>query len=342
MTLRMPIMRVGLPEVTGSLPLAAERLGVPVLVSASRLWDAERQRFREPGRVTWDLDMALDSAGFTAMKAWGGCFPWSPRAYCELGVAHPWAFWSQPDLCCEPEIAATPVEVERRVARSAELLAETTAIAEGLIQRICLDLALEVRASEYTGCLERMRRPMPILQGWRPGDYIDSIRRIDDVLGGKWPGLIGVGSVCRRHLRGDAGLVAILRAIDAHLPPHVTLHLFGVKGSALPALWPWLHRIASLDSMAWDFAARRSQHHRPDTMRPIDWRAQAMARWVGQQEDLLRLLHHHAHAEDRLQRVIATLRDRLPAGLTDDDLDRFLHHNADRLRGALLGVEQHP
>ncbi len=335
MSLRMPIMRVGLPEVTGSLPLAAERLGVPVLVSASRLWDGQRQRFREPGRVTWDLDMALDSAGFTAMKAWGGCFPWGTRAYAMLGVSHPWSFWSQPDLCCEPEIATSPAEVERRVARSAELLAETNEIAEGLIQRLCLDLALTVRASEYTGCLERMRRPMPILQGWCPADYIDSINRIDDVLAGRWPALVGVGSVCRRHLRGDAGLIAILKTLDAHLPPHVTLHLFGVKGSAIQALWPWLHRIASLDSMAWDFAARRSQQDRPDTVRPIDWRAQAMARWVEQQEVRLRQLYQHAVAEERLQKVIATLRDRLPTGLTDGDLDRFLAQNTDRLRSAL-------
>ena len=180
---RLPMLRVGLPEVTGSLPLAAERLDVPVLISASRLWDAKRQRFREPGRVTWDLDIALDSAGFTAMKAWGGCFPWDTRSYCLLGVSHPWSWWSQPDLCCEPEIASSPAEVDRRVGRSAELLAEANEIAEGLIQRICLDLALDVSASEYAGCVKRMRRPMPILQGWRPDDYVCSIERIDDVLG---------------------------------------------------------------------------------------------------------------------------------------------------------------
>lgn len=339
MTLRMPIMRVGLPEVTGSLPLAAERLGVPVLVSASRLWDAKRQRFREPGRVTWDLDIALDSAGFTAMKTWGGCYPWSTQAYAELGVSHSWRFWSQPDLCCEPEIAASPAEVDRRVGRSAELLAETTEIAEGLIQRLCLDLALNHGASEYTGCLKRMNRPMPILQGWHPADYIDSIRRIDGVLGGNWPALVGIGSVCRRHLRGEAGLIAILKAIDAHLPPHVTTHLFGVKGSALPALWPWLHRIASLDSMAWDFAARRSQNDRPESMRPIDWRAQVMAEWVERQRVRIAQLHRNAHAEDHLQRIINTLRDQLPPGLTATDLDRFLAHNTEGLHRQLLEVQ---
>ncbi len=258
MSPRLPVLRVGIPEPNGSLPLAAERLGVPVLLSASRLWDAKRQRFREPGMATWDLDMALDSAGFTAMKTWGGCYPWSPRAYCELGVFHSWSFWSQPDLCCEPEIADSPAEVERRVEESAELLAEVSEIAEGLIARACVDLALRVSAAEYRGCMERMRRPMPVLQGWRPADYLGSIRRVDEVLGGKWPELVGVGSVCRRHLHGEAGLLALLAVLDAELPAHVRLHLFGVKGQALLHLHPWLHRIESVDSMAWDFAARRS------------------------------------------------------------------------------------
>ena len=329
------MLRVGLPEATGSLPLAAERLGVPVLVSASRLWDAKRQRFREPGRVTWDLDIALDSAGFTAMKTWGGCYPWSTRVYAELGVRHPWAWWSQPDLCCEPEIADSPAEVDRRVGRSAELLAEVTEIAEGLIQRICLDLALDGYASEYAGCLKRMRRPMPVLQGWRPADYLSSIHRVDDALQGQWPELVGVGSVCRRHLHGEGGLLEILAVLDEHLPEHVRLHLFGVKGQAFSWLGPWLHRIESVDSMAWDFAARRSQRDRPEQMRPIDWRAATMARWIEQQRARLVELYQEAAAEELLGELVVAVRSHLPAQITPSELNDFLDHHGEQLRSTL-------
>lgn len=49
--------------------------------------------------------------------------------------------------------------------------------------------------------------------------------------------------------------MAVLRVLERVLPRHVRLHLFGVKGDALQAL----HgnpRILSVDSMAWDQAAR--------------------------------------------------------------------------------------
>jgi hypothetical protein len=61
--------------------------------------------------------------------------------------------------------------------------------------------------------------------------------------------------MCRRHLKGPAGAVAVIQRLDQLLPRHVRLHLFGVKGPVLQALHG-SPRIASVDSMAWDSAAR--------------------------------------------------------------------------------------
>ena len=48
--------------------------------------------------------------------------------------------------------------------------------------------------------------------------------------------MVGVGSVCRRHLHGPDGLIAIMGALDRVLPSGTVVHLFGAKGNALPAL----------------------------------------------------------------------------------------------------------
>jgi hypothetical protein len=330
---KLPVMRVGLPEVNGRLPTAAERLGLPVLVSASRLWDARRRRFRARGENTWELDIALDSAGFTVMKQWGGEYPWSVEEYVHLGLFDTWAWFSQPDLCCEPEIADSAAEVERRVAQSADLLAEARDIARELRSRECARLGVSFGASAYQDCMgpEGMKWPMPVLQGWLPEHYRDSVRRVDAVLGGRWPEMVGVGSVCRRDIHGEDGLLSILAALDEVLPEDVGLHLFGVKGGAVPHLTPYLHRIASLDSMAWDFAARRSQHRKPADLAPMDWRIQHMTRWAGQQQERIEDLYREATADDLLEEIIGAVYGVLPEGVTDKDIGRWLARNTEGL-----------
>jgi len=123
--------------------------------------------------------------------------------------------------------------------------------------------------------------PMPIAQGWLAEDYVRCVEGLELVAGdmcegGRLPELMGVGSVCRRQLHGPAGLLAILRALDEVLPAYVRLHLFGVKGALIPRLGEVGDRVASVDSMAWDFAARKS------TTGPVtvEVRAQSMRRWV--------------------------------------------------------------
>lgn len=93
---------------------------------------------------------------------------------------------------------------------------------------------------------------MPVLQGFAPQDYVDHIRMYGDRLKpGMW---VGVGSVCKRQ--GDPrAIMRVLQAIAAERPD-LLLHGFGVKITSL------LHAgvralLATADSMAWSFAARK-------------------------------------------------------------------------------------
>lgn len=233
------IIRCGLPKDTGMLPRVAAEQGYDCLISAGALWDKHRKRFRQPGAGIYQLkSVALDSAGFVAMKHHGG-YPWTVAEYVAMVATHrrghawPWAWWSSMDLCCEPEIAGQPEVVAERVQRTAELLRECRAEAD----------------------LWEIPPPMPILQGWHPADYVESIRLQGEVLGGVWPDLVGIGSVCRRNVNGPTGLFAVLRAVSAALPAHVRFHLFGVKGDAIPDL-AQNPRVLSTDSCAWDSGAR--------------------------------------------------------------------------------------
>jgi queuine/archaeosine tRNA-ribosyltransferase len=202
----------------------------------------------------------LDSAGFTAMKHWGG-YPWTPEQYINMVSEGEWAYWSQMDFCCEPEVAKDRAEVESRVRMTAEHLKTLTDMADSM----------------------GISRPTPVLQGWFPSDYQLSAQLAEGVLGGDWPDLVGVGSVCRRDVHGEAGVIAIVRHLDGILPPHVRLHLFGVKSGALAQLAAH-PRVESTDSMAWDFSARMicRKAGAPFSM---DVRTSEMHRWAGQQFD---------------------------------------------------------
>lgn len=114
---------------------------------------------------------------------------------------------------------------------------------------------------------------MPVLQGYRPAEYVAHVRQYGAVLGlGAW---VGVGSVCKRN-GSPAAIEAVLRAIHAERPD-LRLHGFGLKRTALGSgvvralLW-------SADSMAWSFAARRAGRN------ANDWReAAAYVRQIGRQ-----------------------------------------------------------
>jgi len=121
---------------------------------------------------------------------------------------------------------------------------------------------------------------MPILQGWTPQEYVTCAHWLPLH---EWPDLVGIGSVCRRSLHGSTGLLAVLDAVDAVLPEHVRLHLFGVKSQALEVI-AGHPRIASVDSMAWDMAARAGRR----TGRTAQYRAGHMQEWFRRQSRVVR------------------------------------------------------
>ncbi|WP_210359107.1 DUF7221 family queuine tRNA-ribosyltransferase-like protein [Sphingomonas beigongshangi] len=273
---------VGLPHLSAGPILAqACALRQPALISANALsrW-SDRRGWRE--WAGWRLSqlrnakglsaLCLDSAGFVAAARYGG-FPWSLTDYVALAAAFPFRWWASADYCVEAEIARDREEVIDRLSRTIRA------------NRDCRRLA------EDHGIADTL---MPVIQGRLPADYE---RCIDALWGSLRPGsLIGVGSMCRRDIHGPEGLVAVVDHLDQILPPAVRIHAFGVKGSALPYLLPFEHRIASIDSQAYGISARQAA--RQAGMSKTDrFVAAHMARWVGAQHErlasrALRLPHH--------------------------------------------------
>lgn len=322
------IVRLGLPLPSGQLMREARKLGAPLLLSAGAfarpipratraqqalaavlVLGADASRAPDLGhwlRFTHQLgapqagifeqrdadegwpDIALDSAGFVAWARHGG-YPWTLGSYIELGCAWPWTWWSAPDACCEPEIAADADAVDFRVRWTAGALRATLRGLDELRREDAAHVAYWRARGLAAEPDAQLRDPMPILQGWRPEDYSRSALWTEAVLaeaGRPWPALVGVGSVCRRDLEGPAGLLAVLGLLDSVLPPHVRLHAFGVKNEALPELARFGTRIASTDSQAWDYRARRDAQ---DAGEPFSMavRGAAMRRWWARQKKLL-------------------------------------------------------
>lgn len=259
-SLSRPSVRIGLPYSSdGELAQTASALGASTLLSAgsfrrrSESKDGSRDwRWTPIGFAAWKTASALDSAGFVAMMQGG--YRWDVSSYVEFVVTNsgdgsrpfPWEWWSAMDYCCEPEIATDRDEVLCRVKKTIESFRET--LEE-------LDYWKEEGVSDVPD-------PLPILQGRRPEDYLECARALAEVLteNGRsgLPVLVGIGSVCRRELYGEEGLFEILDVLHKELPESVRLHLFGVKGDVLPHLLErYPNRVESVDSMAWDFRARK-------------------------------------------------------------------------------------
>src|SRR3546814_13549260 len=93
--------------------------------------------------------------------------------------------------------------------------------------------------------------------------------------------------MCRRPIHGPEGLVAVVDHLDQILPRGKRLHLFGVKGEALPYLTGFAHRIASIDSQAYGVSARISAH-RQGRSKTDPFVADHMQHWLRVQQDRLR------------------------------------------------------
>lgn len=254
-----PLIRLGVPANYGRFAREILLLpGAAAHVSANAFYDHERRRFR---RVHADLfhgvPTALDSAGFVAMVRYRG-YRWTLGQYVAFAGTYPWDWWAAPDFCCEREVAADRAEVLHRVRATAAKLAWALALAADMGVKPCL----------------------PVLQGWEPDDYL----RCADLITGYMdlPDLVGLGSMCRRHLAGPAGAVAIVERLDAVLPARIGFHLFGVKGDVAAALRDH-PRLVSIDSQAFEAAARRGAYKRrkvePGFSCNMAWRLGHMRAW---------------------------------------------------------------
>jgi hypothetical protein len=263
---------LGLPYLRdGALWRAARRLGAPVLVSANALSHRPRD---ELGIAMWrrfdyrnlhlvrEHPVHLDSAGFVAAVLYRG-FDFTVDAYMNLCAAAPWRWFASMDMCVEPEIARDEEAILDRISGTVRL------------NRECL-----IRADDR-GIAHRL---LPVIQGYRAEHYLRCIDRMPWLP--EFP-LIGIGSMCRRHVQDpQVGILHITDQLDrAFAGTNCRFHLFGLKTTGIGALRQH-PRIASCDSQAYGITARRDahQHRRSKTDAYL---AALMVKWYQKQRQLL-------------------------------------------------------
>ncbi|MFF2352472.1 hypothetical protein ACFVVL_22125 [Kitasatospora sp. NPDC058115] len=188
---------------------------------------------------------SLDSGGFTELQQYGS---WdhgpSPHEYAdrvrryrdEIGGL----LWASPqDWMCEP------IVISGGTAGGGVTFAGTgLSVAEHQRRTVANYLLLRDIAPDLPF--------IPVLQGYRLEEYLTCIDRYGDAgvdLAGE--PIVGIGSVCRRQATTEAA--EIIAAVRDRVPG-IRLHGFGIKTSGLASYGSML---ASADSMAWSYSARK-------------------------------------------------------------------------------------
>jgi hypothetical protein len=129
-------------------------------------------------------------------------------------------------------------------------------------------------------------RIIPVLQGWTLDDYLahaDAYHRAGIDLAAE--PVVGLGSVCRRQATSEIGAI-----VDRLHAEGIRLHGFGVKTDGLAR---YSYGLASTDSLAWSYGARRRPAlpgctgHKNCANCPraaLAWRAGVLARCKGNQQ----------------------------------------------------------
>ena len=195
----------------------------PLFVSHRQL---ARKRSYRPAACPW----ALDSGGFTELSIHGR---WVTSAAAYVEAVDRYAarigrmdFAAPQDWMCEPVmIARTGLSVHEHQERTVANYLELRALAPHLPF-------------------------VPVVQGWRLADYLRCLA-LYEAAGVDLAALprVGLGSVCRRQSTTEIAMIVSTLAGRG-----LRLHGFGVKTGGLHL---YGHRLASADSMAWSYAARR-------------------------------------------------------------------------------------
>jgi hypothetical protein len=198
-------------------------LDVPLFVSHRRL---AGRRSLPRARAPW----ALDSGGFTELTLHG---QWRtpPAVYVDAVRRYQGEIgqlvWAAPqDWMCEPfMLAKTGLTVDRH-------------------QALTVDNVTHLRATAADVAF------IPVLQGWTLADYLACVDRYQAAgIDLTAEPVVGLGSVCRRQSTGEiANIVTELAAAG------IACHGFGVKTQGLAR---YGHHLASADSLAWSYDARR-------------------------------------------------------------------------------------
>lgn len=199
------------------------RLDVPLFVSRRAL---QRVKALPRARAPW----ALDSGGFSELSLHG---EWRLSAADYVALVRRYAdeigqlaFAAPRDWMCEPDmLKRTGLSIREHQRRTVADYLELRSIAPELPF-------------------------IPVLQGWQRGDYLDHAKAYAraGVDLASLP-LVGVGTICRRQHTAAAAHLLTWLASDG-----LKLHGFGLKRQGLAACGDAL---ASADSMAWSYHARR-------------------------------------------------------------------------------------
>jgi hypothetical protein len=199
------------------------RVRFPLFVSHRQL---ARRRSLRPTSCRW----ALDSGGFTELSMHGRWV--TPAAAYAQAVAR-YAeniggldFAAPQDWMCEPQMTErTGLPVREHQERTVASYLELQELAPGLPF-------------------------IPVIQGWHLPDYLRCVGLYESA-GVDLTALprVGLGSVCRRQSTTEIAVIVTELARCG-----LRLHGFGVKTGGLHL---YGHLLASADSMAWSYAARR-------------------------------------------------------------------------------------
>lgn len=181
---------------------------------------------------------ALDSGGFTELNKYGK-WQTSAQTYANDILSYSRNIgrleWAAPqDWMCEPFVLAkTGKSVAWHIAATVDSVGELRAL----------------------GC----RQVIPVLQGFTLNDYeVCAWRYAQMGFSLEREPIVGVGSVCRRQATDEAA--ALIKGI-IHAVPGIKLHGFGFKKGGLLKVG---HLLASADSLAWSFDARRNHPRLPE------------------------------------------------------------------------------